>query len=69
MQDYIYQLAKIILWGVIWHMNNNDLIVELYHKLLEDTTKKIDNEPNSIDKSTNELIIALYEYIIEHKLI
>lgn len=50
-------------------MNNNDLIVELYHKLLEDTTKKIDNEPNSIDKSTNELIIALYAYIIEHKLI
>ena len=69
MQDCICQLAKIILWGVIWYMNNNDLIVELYHKLLEDTTKKIDNEPNSIDKSTNELIIALYEYIIEHKLI
>ena len=69
MQDCICQLAKIILWGVIWHMNNNDLIVELYHKLLEDTTKKIDNKPNSIDKSTNKLIIALYEYIVEHKLI
>ena len=47
----------------------NQDIIELYNKLLKESINSLDNTDNSIDKTTNDLIMALQAYIKEHNLI
>ena len=63
MQDLYIELAK-------WRRNiiNQD-IIEIYNKLLKEWINSLDNTNNSIDKTTNDLIMALQAYIKEHNLI
>ena len=41
----------------------NQDIIELYNKLLKEAVNSLDNTDNTIDKTTNDLIMALQAYI------
>lgn len=46
----------------------NQDTIELYNKLLKEAVNSLDNTDNTIDKTANDLIMALQAYIKEHHL-